>query len=123
MGEDKNLFSMLDDITSTQAKFYDEFTAAKSAQDSQIKELQQNMRELKEQSVSNRTSNQTRQQTQQDRLLYFLKRSKKSWRWCGSKAEFNRSKTLASLSLVILILLHGWLLQEVVHILQILYTS
>lgn len=105
MGEDKNLFSMLEDISSTQTKFYDELTAAKNTYDSQIKELQQNVQELKEQPTSNKTSNQTRQQTQQDKLMYFLKRSKKSWRWCGSKTEFNRSKTIASLSLVLLIIL------------------
>lgn len=110
MSDDRNLFGMLDDISANQAELLNEITGVKnqvSDSDVRIAELEKEIQGLKRQSVQPKTvaPNTTQPKpTQNDILQTFLKRSKKSWRWFGTRLKFSKWKTLAIISLLILLI-------------------
>lgn len=107
MSDERNLFGMLDDISANQAELLNEITGVKtqvSDSDDRITELKKEIQNLKRQSAQPKTvaPNATQPKpTQNDILQTFLKQSKKSWRWFGTKSEFSKWKTLAIISLLI----------------------
>lgn len=107
MSDERNLFGMLDDISANQAELLNEITGVKtqvSDSDDRITELEKEIQNLKRQSAQPKTvaPNATQPKpTQNDILQTFLKQSKKSWRWFGTKSEFSKWKTLAIISLLI----------------------
>lgn len=110
MSDERNLFGMLDDISANQAELLNEITGVKtqvSDSDDRITELEKEIQNLKRQSAQPKTvaPNATQPKpTQNDILQTFLKQSKKSWRWFGTKSEFSKWKTLAIISLLILLI-------------------
>lgn len=110
MSDERNLFGMLDDISANQAEILNEITGVKtqvSDSDDRITELEKEIQNLKRQSVQPKTvaPNATQPKpTQNDILQTFLKQSKKSWRWFGNRSEFSKWKTLAIISLLILLI-------------------
>lgn len=110
MSDERNLFGMLDDISANQAEFLNETTGVKtqvSDSDDRITELEKEIQNLKRQSAQPKTvaPNATQPKpTRNDILQTFLKQSKKSWRWFGTKSEFSKWKTLAIISLLILLI-------------------
>lgn len=110
MSDERNLFGMLDDISANQAELLNEITGVKtqvSDSDDRITELEKEIQNLKRQSVQPKTValNATQPKpTQNDILQTFLKQSKKSWRWFGTRLEFSKWKTLAIISLLILLI-------------------
>lgn len=96
MSDERNLFGMLDEISANQAELLNEITGVK-------KEI----KGLKSQTVQPKTAapNATQPKpTQNDIFQTFLRQSKKSWRWFGTRSEFSKCKTLAIISLLILII-------------------
>jgi len=110
MPDERNLFGMLDDISANQAELLNEITGVKtqvSDSDDRIIELEKEIQNLKRQSAQPKTvvPNATQPKpTQNDILQTFLKQSKKSWRWFGTRLEFSKWKTLAIISLLILLI-------------------
>src|SRR5574344_382673 len=110
MSDERNLFGMLDDISANQAELLNEITGVKtqvSDSDDRMTELEKEIQNLKRQSAQPKTvaPNATQPKpTQNDILQTFLKQSKKSWRWFGTKSEFSKWKTLAIISLLILLI-------------------
>lgn len=108
MAEDRNLFGMLEDISAGQAEILSEITGVKthvSDTDSKIAELEQEILKLKSKPVAQPSpAVAAPQMSEKDILQTFLKRAKKSWMWFGNKAEFKRWKTLAIISLLILLI-------------------
>ena len=110
MSDERNLFGMLDDISANQAELLNEITGVKtqvSDSDDRITELKKEIQNLKRQSAQPKTvvPNATQPKpTQNDILQTFLKQSKKSWRWFGTKSEFSKWKTLAIISLLMLLI-------------------
>lgn len=110
MSDERNLFGMLDDISANQAELLNEITGVKtqvSDSDDRITELEKEIQNLKRQSAQPKTvaPNATQPKpTQNDILQTFLKQSKKSWRWFGTRLEFSKWKTLAIISLLILLI-------------------
>lgn len=110
MSDERNLFGMLDDISANQAELLNEITGVKiqvSDSGDRITELEKEIQNLKRQSVQPKTvaPNTTQPKpTQNDILQTFLKQSKKSWRWLGTRSEFSKWKTLAIISLLILLI-------------------
>lgn len=108
MAEEKSLFERLDDISAGQSVILSEITGVKtqvSDNDSKIAELEQEIQKLKSRPVTSQIKSSVSAQPKNDTeiLQTFLKQSKKSWRWFGSKAEFNKWKALAIVSLIILL--------------------
>ena len=56
-----------------------------------------------EESIQQQPQQRQPQPSNQDILQTFLKQSKKSWRWFGNKAEFEKRKRLAVVSLIVLL--------------------
>ena len=110
MSDERNLFGMLDDISANQAELLNEITGVKtqvSDSDDRITELEKEIQNLKRQSAQPKTvvPNATQPKpTQNDILQTFLKQSKKSWRWFGTRLEFSKWKTLAIISLLMLLI-------------------
>ena len=110
MSDERNLFGMLDDISANQAELLNEITGVKtqvSDSDDRITELEKEIQNLKRQSTQPKTvaPNATQPKpTQNDIFQTFLKQSKKSWRWFGTRSEFSKWKTLAIISLLILLI-------------------
>ena len=108
MAEERNLFGMIDKISANQAEILDEITGVRtrvSDADIKIAALEQEISKLKNQpAVQSRSVNITPQKSDQEVLQTFLKQSKKSWRWFGTKGEFIKQKTLVIISLLILLI-------------------
>ncbi|MDD4154034.1 MAG: hypothetical protein PHT30_01310 [Bacilli bacterium] len=108
MVEEKSLFERLDDISAGQSAILNEITGVKtqvSDTDSKITELEQEIQKLKSRPVIQpKPSTNTQPKSDKEILQVFLKQSKKSWRWFGTRAEFNKWKILAIISLVTLLL-------------------
>lgn len=108
MAEEKNLFKRLDDITTGQSVILNEITGVKtqvSDTDSKIAELEKEIQKLKSMPVIQpKPIVNTQPKSDNEILQIFLKQSKKSWRWCGTRAEFNKWKILAIVSLLTLLL-------------------
>lgn len=110
MAEEKSLFERLDDISAGQSVILSEITGVKTQvfdTDSKIAELEQEIQKLKSKPVASQIKPSANAQPKSDTeiLQTFLKRSKKSWRWFGTRAEFNKWKTLAVVSLATLLLI------------------
>ena len=87
MSDERNLFGMLDDISANQAELLNEITGVKiqvSDSDDRITELEKEIQNLKRQSAQPKP-------TQNDILQTFLKQSKKSWRWFGTRSVLRPS--------------------------------
>lgn len=108
MAEEKSLFERLDDISAGQSVILDEITGVKtqvSDTDSKIAELEQEIQKLKSRPVIQpKPSIGIQPKSDKEILQTFLKQSKKSWGWFGTRTEFNKWKILAIVSLVILLL-------------------
>ena len=110
MAENRNLFGMLDNISANQAEILSEITGVKSQvndSDSRIAKLEKEIQNLKNQSAQPKQVVVNKVQPQpsnQEILQQFLRQSKKSWRWFGTKGEFTKWKTLAIISLLILLI-------------------
>ena len=108
MSEEKSLFEKLDDVSAEQSVILNEITGVKTQAtntDSRITELEKEVKILKTASVTQETRSSaiTRKTSTVGTLQSFFKQSKKSWRWFGTKKEFNRWKILAIISLVVLL--------------------
>lgn len=109
MAEDKSLFKRLDDIAAGQAEILSEVVGVKTqvgSTDNRIAELEAEVRRLKNQPQQNTQAVQPqppRELSEREILHQFLKPAKKSWRWFGNKAEFNKWRKLAIISLVLLL--------------------
>ena len=108
MADERNLLGMIDEISANQAEILGEITGVKthvSDTDVKIAALEQEISKLKNQpTVQPRPVNAVPQKSDQEILQTFLKQSKKSWRWFGTKGEFTKWKTLAIISLLILLI-------------------
>lgn len=108
MAEERNLFGMIDEISANQAEILGEITGVKthvSDTDVKIAALEQEISKLKNQpTVQPRPVNAVPQKSDQEILQTFLKQSKKSWRWFGTNAEFNKCRNLAIISSIILLI-------------------
>ena len=108
MAEEKNLFERLDDISTGQSAILNEITGVKtqvSDTDTKITELEQEIQKLKSRPIIQpKPSANTQPKNDKEILQAFLKQSTKSWRWFGTRAEFNKWKILAIISLVTLLL-------------------
>lgn len=108
MEEERNLFGMIDEISANQTEILSQITGVKAhALDTDIKiaSLEQELSKLKNQPKPQTLPNtNVSQKSDQEILHTFLKQSKKSWRWFGTRREFSKSKTLAIISLLILLL-------------------
>ena len=108
MVDERNLFGMIDEISTNQAEILGEITGVKthvSDTDVKIAALEQEISKLKNQpTVQPRPVDVVPQKSDQEILQTFLKQSKKSWRWFGTKGEFTKWKTLAIISLLILLI-------------------
>ena len=108
MADERNLLGMIDEISANQAEILGEITGVKthvSDTDVKIAALEQEISKLKNQpTVQPRPVNAVPQKSDQEILQTFLKQSKKSWRWFGTKGEFNKWKTLAIISILILLI-------------------
>jgi len=108
MADERNLFGMIDEISANQAEILGEITGVKThASDTDVKiaALEQEISKLKNQPTTQpRPVNAIPQKSDQEILQTFLKQSKKSWRWFGTKGEFTKWKTLAIISLLILLI-------------------
>lgn len=108
MVEEKSLFERLDDISAGQSVVLNEITGVKtqvSDTNSKITELEQEIQKLKSRPIIQpKPSTNTQPKNDKEILQAFLKQSKKSWRWFGTRAEFNKWKILAIVSLVTLLL-------------------
>ena len=108
MADERNLFGMIDEISANQAEILGEITGVKThVSDTEVKiaALEQEISKLKNQpAVQPRPVNVIPQESDQEILQTFLKQSKKSWRWFGTKGEFTKWKTLAIISLLILLI-------------------
>lgn len=108
MADERNLFGMIDEISANQAEILGEITGVKtrvSDTDVKIAALEQEISKLKNQpTVQPRPVNVVPQKSDQEILQTFLKQSKKSWRWFGTKGEFIKWKTLAIISLITLLI-------------------
>ena len=105
MAGEKSLFERLDDISAGQSAILNEITGVKTQvtdNDSKIAELEKEISQLKNKQVPTQNTV-VRQQSNQEIFQTFLKQSKKSWRWFGPRAEFNKWKTLSIVSLIILL--------------------
>ena len=108
MAKEKNLFGMLDEISETQTEILNEVTGVKthvSNTDEKITALEQEVSKLK--NKTNAPADPIRiVRPKSDREIFqdFIKQSKKSWRWFGTRKEFNKWKTLATMSMWILLL-------------------
>ena len=91
MAEERNLFDRLDSIEassqSTNKKIDELFEFLKNQQQPQYAQPQP----------------QQHNPTKQELFQQFLKESKKSWRWFGTKSEFNKWKALSVVSLIVLL--------------------
>lgn len=109
MGEEKNLFGMCEDITAGQAEILSEIIGVKaivSDTDSKISKLEKEIQELKNRpTVQHRPVINAPQRSKKEILQMFLKQAKKSWMWFGNRAEFKKWKTLAIVSLIILLIM------------------
>lgn len=108
MNEEKSLFGMLDDISTNQAGFSNEITVVKNKVDdstSRINELEKELQDLKTQSSNNLTKSKESDPNEKEVIRTFLKQSKKSWRWFGNNAEFNKHKKLAFISILIMLII------------------
>ena len=107
MAEEKNLFGMLGEISANQTEILNEITGVKeqvSDTDSKIAALEQEISKLKNQpKAQSKPVNPVPQKSNQEILQTFLKQSKKSWRWFGTKGEFTKWKTLAIISLLVIL--------------------
>lgn len=108
MAEEKSLFERLDDISAGQSAILNEITGVKtqvSDTDTKITELEQEIQKLKSRPIIQpKSSTNTQPKNDKEILQTFLKQSKKSWRWFGTRTEFNKWKILAIISLVTLLL-------------------
>lgn len=110
MAEDRNLFGILDDISANQAEILSEITGVKthvSDSNERIAVLEKELQSLKNQSsqLKQVVVNDSRPKpTNQEIFQQFLKQSKKSWRWFGTRGEFAKWKTLAIISLITLLI-------------------
>lgn len=108
MSHERNLFGMMDEISAKQAEILGEITGVSthvSDTDDKITALEQEISKLKKQQiVQPRTVNVVPQKSEREIFQTFLKQSKKSWRWFGTKGEFTKWKTLAIVSLLILLI-------------------
>lgn len=108
MEEERNLFGMIDKISANQTEILGEITGVKahvSDTDIKIASLEQELSKLKNQPKPQTLPNtNVSRKSDQEILHIFLKQSKKSWGWFGTKREFSRSKTLAIISLLSLLL-------------------
>lgn len=109
MADERNLFGMIDEISANQAEILGEITGVKthvSDTDVKIAALEQEISKLKNQPATQpRPLNASSQKSNHEILQTFLKQSKKSWRWFGTKGEFTKWKTLSIISLLILLIL------------------
>lgn len=108
MAEEKSLFERLDDISAGQSAILNEITGVKtqvSDTDLKIAELEQEIQKLKSRpAIQPKPSTNTQPKSNKEILQAFLKQSEKSWRWFGTRVEFNKWKILAIVSLVTLLL-------------------
>lgn len=108
MADERNLFGMIDEISTNQAEILGEITGVKthvSDTDVKIAALEQEISKLKKQpTVQLRTVKVVPQKSDQEILQTFLKQSKKSWRWFGTKDKFTKWKMLAIISLLMLLI-------------------
>ncbi|MDY4935890.1 MAG: hypothetical protein SO132_03880 [Candidatus Enteromonas sp.] len=108
MNEEKSLFGMLDDISANQVVFLNEITGVKNQVDdstSRINELEKELQDLKTQSSNNLAKSKEPDSNEKEVIRAFLKQSKKSWRWFGNNAEFNKHKKLAFISILIMLII------------------
>lgn len=110
MSEKNSLFEKLDDISAGQSDILCEIIGVKeqvSATDSRIAELEQEIQKLKTTPVESHSKIYANTQPKKDNeiLQIFLKQSKKSWRWFGSKSKFNKQKKLSIISFIALLIL------------------
>ena len=110
MSEKNSLFEKLDDISAGQSDILCEIIGVKeqvSATDSRIAELEQEIQKLKTTPVESHSKIYDNTQPKKDNeiLQTFLKQSKKSWRWFGSKSKFNKQKKLSIISFIALLIL------------------
>ena len=107
MAEERHVFGMLGEISDKQTEILNELIGVKqqaNESDSRIEELEKEIKNIKAQ--ANRPFVQPKQQPSQKEIFrYFLKQAKKSWRWFGSMSEFKRTKALAVISLLILLII------------------
>lgn len=105
MSEERNLFGMLDNISAGQVEILSEIKGVKTHvddADSKIAELELEIQRLKTKPTQNTQPQITSQKSDKEILMEFLKQSKKSLRWFGTKGDFVKWKTLAIISLLIL---------------------
>ena len=93
MAEERNLFDRLDSIE-----------ASSQATNKKIDELFEFLKNQK-QSQSTQPQAQQPSPTRHELFQQFLKESKKSWRWFGTRSEFNKWKTLGIFSLILLLVI------------------
>ena len=117
MAEPKCLFERLDDISAQQESILNEVIGIKnksSSDGARIAELEIELEKLRKENTAQQkqqvrqqpqTTTQVRQPSSTEILQQFIKQSKKSWRWFGNKADFNKWKTLSVVSLVLLLLI------------------
>lgn len=91
MADERNLFERLDSI--------EEANESTNKMLAQIVGIVQNQKP-----VASQPQPQQQKQSDEEIVKQFLKKSKKSWRWFGNKAEFNKQKILAIASLLILLI-------------------
>lgn len=108
MAEEKSIFERLEDISAGQSVILSEITGVKTQvfdTDSKIAELEQEIQKLKSRPITSQIKSSVSAQPKSDTqiLQTFLKQSKKSWRWFGTKADFNKWKVLAIVSLMALL--------------------
>ena len=108
MANERNLFGMIDEISANQAEILGEITGVKthvSDTDVKIAALEQEISKLKNQPTTQpKPVNVAPKRSDQEILQTFIKQSKKSWRWFGTKDEFAKWKTFAIISLLILLI-------------------
>ncbi len=108
MNEEKNLFGMLDDISTNQVGILNEITGVKNQVDdstSRINELEKEIQDLKSQSSNNLSKSKELNSKENEIIRTFMKQSKKSWRWFGNNSEFNKHKKLAFISILIMLII------------------
>ena len=93
MAEERNLFDRLDSIE-----------ASSQSTNKKVDELFEFLKNQK-QSQPNQPQAQQPNPTKQELIQQFLKESKKSWRWFGTRSEFNKWKTLGIFSLILLLVI------------------
>ena len=109
MAEDKNLFGMLNEISSKQDEILKEIAGLKTSSfeiDSKSAELEQkNQRIDKKPVIQPAPVDNLSKKSNLDVLQAFLRQAKKSWMWGGNSSEFKRSKVFAVFADVILLII------------------